>query len=65
MQLLDQLMQSSNYWIRFELGRMQLEGMVYFEEIYQRATTIFNSIFDKDDEILIVIVLVTWLTIKK
>ncbi|MFJ7698488.1 DUF3885 domain-containing protein [Lysinibacillus fusiformis] len=54
MELLDRLMKNSNYWIRFELGLIQLEGKQYFEEIHHRAMTIFNSLFDKTDEILMV-----------
>ena len=54
MRLLDQLKKNSDCWIRFELGLIQLEGKEYFEEMHHRATTILNSIFDKNDDILIV-----------
>ena len=58
MELLERLKKKSNYWIRFELGLHQLKGKAYdkayFEEINHRATTIFNALFDKNDEILIV-----------
>ena len=54
MELLERLKKKSNYWIRFELGLGQLKGKAYFEEINHRATTIFNALFDKNDEILIV-----------
>ena len=40
MELLDQLIKNPNYWIRFELGLIQLEGKEYFEEIHRRATII-------------------------
>lgn len=58
MDLLERLKNDSNYWIRFELGLDQLKGKAYdkayFEEIYHRATTIFNALFDANDEIIIV-----------
>ncbi|MER1985884.1 MAG: DUF3885 domain-containing protein [Solibacillus sp.] len=54
MELLERLKKSSNYWIRFELGLIQLKDKAYFEEINHRAITIFNALFDKNDEILIV-----------
>ncbi|MBK5445016.1 MULTISPECIES: DUF3885 domain-containing protein [unclassified Peribacillus] len=55
MRLLDQLKKNSNYSIRFELGLIQLKGKEYFDEMHHRATTILNSIFDKNDDILIVV----------
>ncbi|MFJ8248166.1 DUF3885 domain-containing protein [Peribacillus asahii] len=54
MELFDRLIKNGKYWIRFELGLIQLGGKAYFEEIYHRATTIINSLFDKNDEILMI-----------
>ncbi|MFC0560873.1 DUF3885 domain-containing protein [Halalkalibacter alkalisediminis] len=53
MRLLEQLMKNSNYWIRFELGLIQLEDKEYIHEMHHRATIILNSMFDKNDGILI------------
>jgi len=55
MNLLDQLKNEQNYWIRFELGLNQLDGREYLKEMNHRATTIFNSAFDNSDDILIVV----------
>lgn len=55
MSLSDQLMKNANYSIRFELGLIQLKGKGYFDEMHDRATTILNSIFDQNDDILIVV----------
>lgn len=55
MRLLNQLLRDSNYWIRFELGLIQLNGKDYFKEMRRRAITIVNSIFDDDDDILLVV----------
>ena len=55
MKLLDRLKKEQNYWIRFELGLDQLDGREYFKEMHHRATTIFNSLFDNSDDLLIVV----------
>ncbi|ODG93397.1 MULTISPECIES: DUF3885 domain-containing protein [Bacillaceae] len=55
MSLWSQLIKGSSFWIRFELGLIQLEGKQYFEEMNRRAITILNSMIDKDDELLLIL----------
>ena len=54
MELLNRLINVENYWIRFELALIQLEGKANSDVISHRAMTIFNALFDKDDEILMI-----------
>ena len=55
MDLFEELMKNQKYWIRFELGLYELEGKNYFKEVYYRAKSIFNDLFDENDDILLVV----------
>lgn len=52
---MESIIRGSRFWIRFEMGLIQLEGNQYFEVINRRAMTILNSMIDKDDELLLIL----------
>lgn len=54
MELFNQLIRNSKYWIRFELGLIELEGKEYFKEIDHRVLTIFDFLFEKNDTIMLI-----------
>jgi len=54
MELFNQLRRNPKYWIRFELGLVELEGEEYFKEIYHRVLSIFNFLFNKTDTIMLI-----------
>lgn len=54
MELFNQLIRNPKYWIRFELGLIELEGKEYFKEIYHRVLSIFDFLFDKNDTIMLI-----------
>lgn len=54
MELFNQLKNNSKYWLRFELGLVELEGKEYFKEIYHRIFSIFNFLFDTKDTIMFI-----------
>ncbi|AMW99889.1 DUF3885 domain-containing protein [Rummeliibacillus stabekisii] len=54
MELFNQLKNNSKYWLRFELGLVELEGKEYFKEIYQRIFSIFDFLFDTNDTIMFI-----------
>ncbi|WP_181884395.1 DUF3885 domain-containing protein [Neobacillus piezotolerans] len=47
-------MKEAKYWIRFELGLDELDGKEYFNEIYHRVSSIFHSLFNKKDTIMLI-----------
>ncbi|MCM3317319.1 DUF3885 domain-containing protein [Rummeliibacillus stabekisii] len=54
MELFNQLKNNSKYWLRFELGLVELEGKEYFKEIYHRIFSIFDFLFDTKDTIMFI-----------
>ncbi|KGX84554.1 DUF3885 domain-containing protein [Pontibacillus litoralis] len=54
MELFNQLIRNQKYWIRFELGLIELEGKEYFKEIYHRVLSIFDFLFDENDTIMLI-----------
>lgn len=54
MELFNQLKNNSKYWLRFELGLVELEGKEYFKEIYHRIFSIFDFLFDTNDTIMFI-----------
>lgn len=54
MGLFNQLKNNSKYWLRFELGLVELEGKEYFKEIYHRIFSIFDFLFDRNDTIMFI-----------
>ncbi|MEH7116955.1 DUF3885 domain-containing protein [Neobacillus vireti] len=54
MELFNQLIKNPKYWIRFELGLVELEGKEYFKEIYHRVLLIFDFLFNKNDSIMLI-----------
>lgn len=54
MELFNQLTRNPKYWIRFELGLVELEGKEYSKEIYHRVLSIFNFLFNKTDTIMLI-----------
>ncbi|MFF2177848.1 DUF3885 domain-containing protein [Lysinibacillus sp. NPDC058147] len=54
MELFNQLTRNPKYWIRFELGLVELEGEEYSKEIYHRVLSIFNFLFNKTDTIMLI-----------
>lgn len=54
MELFNQLRKNPKYWIRFELGLIELEGEEYFKEIYTRVLSIFDFLFHKNDTIQLI-----------
>ncbi|WP_059170271.1 DUF3885 domain-containing protein [Bacillus sp. FJAT-27445] len=50
----DRLIKEPNYWIRFELGLAELEGDEYFQEVYNRIFSIFDSLFNENDTIMLI-----------
>ncbi|GEL05226.1 DUF3885 domain-containing protein [Rummeliibacillus stabekisii] len=54
MELFNQLKNNSKYWLRFELGLVELEGKEYFKEIYHRIFSIFDFLFDRNDTIMFI-----------